>query len=649
MLTAVEKLIFAIAVLVSLYFAYITFRRMVKIILRGQGRIHVDHFPRRLLTGLVALVSQGRMIRQRPVTFLFHAFIAWGFIFYLLVNMMDVLDGYIPGFRFLSQSTLGGIYRLLADVLSIAVLGGMAFFLIRRFAAKTPVLAYHNNVKLHPKALSGISRDSLMVGVFILAHVGFRFLGASFLVAMEGGDAWQPFANGVAKLWSGLPEPTLTLGWRMSWWVALGLILVFVPYFPYTKHAHLFMGPFNWMTRPQRKSLGALDAIDFNDESIEQFGAARLTELSRTHIVDAFACIMCNRCQDVCPAYVTGKALSPAALEVNKRYYIRENMKSLAAGKEDPLTLLEYAISESAVWACTSCGACVTVCPVGNEPMFDILDIRRDLVLMKGDFPNQLKGAFTGIERVANPWQMTDDRLAWAKSLDFPVPTVEENPDFDALYWVGCAGAFDPNAQKTARAIVTILHAAGVNFAVLGKDETCTADLARRAGNEYLFFEMAQMNIETLNAAGADKKKIVTGCPHCLHTLRNEYPAFGGNYTVLHHTQLISELIGEGRLKLSEAGLNTSSPPPNPSTFCCGAGGAQVWKEEEKGAQTVNANRYAEAQSTGAEILAVGCPFCTRMLSDANTQSGEAMVVKDIAEIVAEAIVPSDESDLLRT
>ncbi|MBI1924746.1 [Fe-S]-binding protein, partial [Candidatus Poribacteria bacterium] len=216
MLTTVEKLLFSIAVLVSLYFAYVTFRRMVKIILRGEGQLDFDHLPRRLLTGLVALVSQNRMIRQRPVIFLFHAFIAWGFIFYLLVNMMDILEGYIPGFRFLRQSTLGSIYRLLADVLSIAVLVGMTFFLIRRFVAKTPVLAYHDNIKLHPKALSGISRDSLIVGVFILAHVGFRFLSASFLVAMEGGDAWQPFANQVAKLWSGLPESAITIGWRMS-------------------------------------------------------------------------------------------------------------------------------------------------------------------------------------------------------------------------------------------------------------------------------------------------------------------------------------------------------------------------------------------------------------------------------------------------
>ncbi|MCH8295796.1 (Fe-S)-binding protein [Candidatus Poribacteria bacterium] len=670
MLTSVEKLLFAIAVLVSLYLAYITFGRMVKIVLRGKGQLNFDHLPRRLLTSLIALVSQGGMIRQRPITSLFHALVAWGFIFYGLVNIMDILEGYLHDFRFLDDSAIGGLYRLLADVLSVAVLVGMSFFLIRRFVAKTPALTYHNNVKLHPKAVSGISKDSLVVGTFILAHVGFRLLSASFFVALQGDDPWQPSANLVASLWSGLPEPAMTIGWHISWWLALGLVLAFVPYFPYTKHAHLFMGPFNLMTRPQRKALGALDAIDFTDESIEQFGVAHLTDLSQTHIVDAFACVMCNRCQDVCPAYVTGKELSPAALEINKRYYLRENMTQLAAGSEDSLPLMAYAISESAVWACTSCGACVEVCPVGNEPMFDILGIRQNQVLMEGVFPNELRGAFTGMERNGNPWQMADDRLAWTEPLDFPVPTVEENPDFDVLYWVGCAGAFDATAQKTARAIATILHAAGTNFAVLGNNETCTGDLARRAGNEYLFFEMAQMNIETLNGVNAQKKKIITGCPHCLHTISSEYPAFDGNYTVLHHTQFISELIREGRLKLSDAtstekvtfhdpcylgrhsgeynaprealtsaGLSILEMERHKSNaFCCGAGGAQVWKEEEAGTQAVSANRYAEAKATGAEVLAVGCPFCTRMLNDANAQAGEGMKVKDVAEIVAEAI-----------
>ncbi len=674
MLTLPEKILFAVALIVSLYLAFLTFQRMILIIRRGQGSLDFNDLPGRLVAGLVALVAQGGMLRRRPLTSLAHFLLAWGFLYYLLVNVVDVVEAYAPGFHFLGDGLWAGLYRLLADLFSVAVLAAMVFFLVRRFVVKMPALQFRSNVKLHPQALPGIARDSLIVGGFILGHVGFRFLNASFQVAPARGDTWQPFASSVARLWQGLPPAAVEAGWHLSWWLALGLILAFVPYFPYTKHAHLFMGPFNYMTRPRRRALGALEPINFEDEGIEQFGAARLTDLGQTHIVDAFACIMCNRCQDVCPAYVTGKELSPSALEINKRYYLRANKNRLNGDPAAEEALLEYAISDSAVWACTSCGACIEVCPVGNEPMFDIMSIRRDQVLMSSVFPAQLKGAFTGIERHGNPWQMAEDRLAWTRPLEFKVPTVEENPDFEILYWVGCAGAFDPAAQHTARAIASLMHAAGLNFAVLGNSETCTGDTARRTGNEYLFFEMARANIETLNAAGADKKRIVTGCPHCLHTLGQEYADFGGFYTVVHHTQLLNELIGSGRLKLDPAvpaggvdkvvfhdpcylarhngvieaprealartGLTLLEMERNRrDTFCCGAGGGQMWKEEEPGLQAVSEARYAEARATGADILAVGCPFCARMLLDAQQNRPEAgLPVKDVAEIMLRVI-----------
>jgi len=266
---------------------------------------------------------------------------------------------------------------------------------------------------------------------------------------------------------------------------------------------------------------------------------------------------MCNRCQEVCPAYTTGKELSPSALEINKRYGIKDNFIPLAQGKEDPLQLLDFAISESALWACTTCGACVNICPVGNEPFRDILDIRRNQVLMESQFPNELQAAFRGMERNGNPWQMSDDRMAWTEALDFKVPTVEENPNFEVLYWVGCAGAFDPGAQQTARAFAKIMNKAAVNYAVLGNQETCTGDTARRAGNEYLFFEMASMNVETLNAVNT--KKIVATCPHCLHTIKNEYPDFGGDYEVVHHSEFINKLIGSGKVKLNGGKTTTAT------------------------------------------------------------------------------------------
>ncbi|MFW6097148.1 MAG: heterodisulfide reductase-related iron-sulfur binding cluster [Chloroflexota bacterium] len=668
MLSPTEKLLFILLAAISIGATIVTFEEMRRIIARGQGKLRLDDLPRRLVAGVVALITQGRILKNRKLTSLMHYGVAWGFIFYGLVNVLDVVEGFVLNFHV--PGVLGDAYRFLADIFSVAVLVGVAYLILRRLFSQSEdgTLSWRENVKLMPKVRSGVPQDSLIVGIFILLHVGFRFLSQTFDIALEGADLAQPFATAVAGLWQGLSAPALTIGFHASWWIALGLILLFLPYFPYSKHAHLFMGPLNFMTRPDRPALGAQDAIDFEDESIEQFGVARMTDLPQTHILDAFACIMCNRCQDACPAYVTGKELSPAALEINKRYYLKQNMAHLAAGGADEPHLMDYAISESALWACTACGACVEVCPVGNEPMFDILNIRRDQVLMEATFPNELQGAFRGMERAGNPWSATEDRLDWTQTLDFDVPTVEENPDFEVLYWVGCAGAFDPKGQEVARSIATVLHAAGVNFAVLGSMETCTGDSARRSGNEYLFYEMAMANIETLTEVGADQKRIVTGCPHCLHTIGKEYGELGTDFQVMHHTQMIADLVGRGKLRLNGNQLehvtfhdpcylgrhNGIYDDPRQSlaqagatllemdrsrnnSFCCGAGGAQFWKEEEPGAEAVSINRYHEAEETGAKTLAVGCPFCARMLEDAGKEAGETMEVMDVAELVARA------------
>jgi Fe-S oxidoreductase len=297
--------------------------------------------------------------------------------------------------------------------------------------------------------------------------------------------------------------------------------------------------------------------------------------------------------------------------------------------------------------------------------MFDILDIRRDQVLVQAEFPTELKGAFNGMERQGNPWQMSESRLAWAEGLD--VPTTDDNPSFDVLYWVGCAASYEPRARETARALVKVLRAAKVNFAVLGDAEACTGDVARRAGNEFLYSEMAKANVETLNAA--KPKRIVVTCPHCFHNIGKEYSQFGGQYEVVHHTQLIEELIAAGKLPssahpnkqpnvtfhdpcylgrhndvigpprsvLTSAGAAlVEMPRTRKNSFCCGAGGAQFWKEEEHGNAKVNLTRYEEAKQTGADTLAVGCPFCMRMFADASAEVTGGPVVKDVVEIVAE-------------
>ncbi|MBP1693997.1 MAG: protein of unknown function cysteine-rich region domain protein, partial [Chloroflexi bacterium] len=641
MLSLPEKIFFVILTLVSLYFAIFSIIRIGRIIGRGKGNVDWSIVPKRLLETLAKTISLVPTYKIRLGPSILHAFIAWAFMYYLLVNLADILKGFIPGFYFLGTGTIGGIYRLIADLLSVAALAAMVFFLVRRFIVKTTQLRTRAEVLLNPAARKGILRDSAIVGGFILVHIGSRFLGQSFMIAQEGGDPWQPFASLVASLWSGWSTSALVIAEHICFWGAVGTILLFIPYFLYSKHIHLFFAPLNFLLKPERRSMGELDKIDFDDESLEQFGATRLEDLGWEQIMDAYACIMCYRCQEVCPAYNTGKVLSPAAMEINKRYYINQAGKELANGQPTPKTLLEMAIPEEAIWACTACGACVQICPVNNEPMRDILQIRRSLVLMENQFPKQLQAAFRGMERQVNPWGVSPaERMKWAQGLD--VPTIDDNPEPEILWWVGCAPATDARAQKTARAFAQILNAAGINYAVLGENEQCTGDSARRAGKEDLFFGLATANVELLNEV--KPKRIVTTCPHCLHTLKNEYPAFGGNYKVIHHTQLIAELISIGSLRLNPIS-NVQHPTSTitfhdpcylgrqngileaprqdlaasglelvemahheAQSFCCGAGGAQMWKEEEHGTKRVNAYRFGEALETGAGTLAVGCP-----------------------------------------
>ena len=663
MLTPPEKILFILAALITTFLASRAVIRLVRIIARGYGRPDWRAVPRRAVGVLVKTLSLWPVFRARPLTSLFHAFVAWGFTFYLLVNLGDVLQGFIPGFFFFGRGAAGGVYRLGGDVLSVTVLLGMAALIIRRYVVRPAALNVRPSTLLHPKARRGIQRDSAIVGSFILLHVGSRFLGETFHLATIGGDPWQPFASAVANLWAGWSPTALETARHAAWWLALGLILAFVPYFPHSKHIHLFFAPINFLLKPRRLSPGQLAPLDFDDQSVEQFGVSHLEDLSYSGLLDAYACIMCNRCQEACPAYHTGKVLSPAAMEINQRYFLNQEGSKLAAGAASSQTLLEFAIPPEAVWACTACAACVDICPVGNEPMRDILEIRRYLVLTENAFPEQLQAAYRGMERTANPWNIPPEkRMDWAAGMR--VPTVAQNPEAELLWWVGCAPATDARAQKTARAFARVLNAAGVSFAVLGPEERCTGDSARRSGNEYLFAELASANVATLNRVAP--KRIVTTCPHCLHTLKNEYPDYGGHYDVIHHTQLIEELFAQGKLEsqsvdgnvvfhdpcylgrhnaVYEAPRNalvyagnavTELPRHHNNSFCCGAGGAQMWKEEEHGQGRVSENRFREAMATGKETLAVGCPFCMIMLTDAAKTLNSAMRVQDVAELVAE-------------
>ena len=589
--------------------------------------------------------------------------IFYGFGFYFAVNLIDVLDGYVP------LDARGGAwnaFNLLADLLTVGILVGIIALFIRRRFLRPRDFAYAANVPLEPQARSMILRDSLIVSVFILVHVGCRLMFKATQLARAGADPFQPFASWFAGIYGGMNPGVVEAANHVFWWSSLGAILTFIPYFPRSKHIHLFMAPINLALK--RDKPGALQPMDFEKEEV--FGAAKLEDFTWPRLLDSYSCIMCNRCQDVCPATNTGKALSPAAIMVNERLELNKIAAEFAAGAASPRPLLDFALSEEAAWACTTCNACVEICPVGNEPMLHIIDVRRERVLTAAEFPNGLKTAFNHMERAGNPWGIAaDERMAWAKGLPFPVPMVDEKQNPEVLYWVGCAAAFDPRAQKIARSMAELLNAAGLDWAVIGKSEKCTGDAARRAGNEYLFAQMAEENVAALNEL--KPRTMVTTCPHCFHTIANEYPQFGGNFTIKHHTQFIQELINTGKIKLAEngAGAATYHDPcylgrhngifdaprelvratgadlteperRRSNSFCCGAGGGQFWKEEEKGNERVSTNRYRELRGTGAKTIATGCPFCMRMLTEetAKEDEGSAPRVLDVAEIVAKSL-----------
>jgi Fe-S oxidoreductase len=663
MLTTLEKISFVLLAAGSLYFGGNKIYDVYRAIARGKPDARFDNLADRVRRALWIVLTQQSVFKKRPVVSLLHAMIFYGFIFYFLVNLVDVLEGF---FGIHARGGLWNLFNIAGDLLTASVLTGMVGMVIRRLLVKPQDFAFAENTPVQPEVRAGIFRDSTFVASFIIFHVGCRLLFKATQLAQLGADPFQPVSSLFAGLFTGFAPGVLEVLNHFYWWGALGSILLFIPYFPRSKHIHIFLAPINLALNKDKP--GVLQPMDFEKE--ETFGAAKLEDFTWPRLLDSYSCIMCNRCQDVCPASNTGKALSPAAMLINERYELNKIFPSFSQGQESPRPLLDFALNEESAWACTTCNACIEVCPVGNEQMLHIIDVRRERVLGAAEFPKGLQNTFNHMERAGNPFGMAvDERVAWTKGLPFPVPTLAEKPDPEVLYWVGCAVAFDPRAQKIAQSMATIFNAAGLDWAVLGKDEKCTGDTARRTGNEYLFVQMAEENIGVLNEIKA--KTIVTTCPHCFHTIANEYPQFGGNYVVKHHTDFIDELVRSGKVKLSSddhgsvtyhdpcylgrhngifdqprgliesTGAKLTETSRNRSnSFCCGAGGGQFWKEEEKGKERVSTNRYRELKQTGAKIVATGCPFCMRMLTEetAKEEPETAMEVMDIAEIVARSL-----------
>ena len=663
MLPLPQKILFLIFAAIMGAFAFPGFRRLCRSIAAGRQDTEprMNQPLRRIRYALSTVFTQRRTFRKRPWVGVFHSLIFYGFVFYLLVNVTDALEGFVePPFRL--PGLAGDLYVLTADVLSACVLVGVIALVLRRFLFSGRCdFRFNQRTLLHADAQAGyIARDSILVSAFILFHIGSRALGAGAKLATEGPDRVAPFATLLSHLFS----PQDALAWRIfGYWGALGSVLAFLVWFPRSKHIHILLAPVKYLV--SRDSLsGVLPPLDLDlDAEDPKLGANRLEDLAWPRLLDAYACIQCNRCQDACPATTTGKSLSPSALEINKRMELNDS------GCGSPNALLTFALSPEALWACTTCGACMEVCPVQDEPMLDIIDMRRHQVMIEGKFPAQLQAAFRGMERTKNPWGIGHDkRMDWAAGLN--VRTIDRNPEPDVLFWVGCAPSYDPQSQKTARAFVQLLDMAKVDYAVLGKQECCTGDSARRAGNEYLYRQLADANVATLN--NVKPKLVVTTCPHCLNALGREYRQIGGDFRVVHHTEYLDSLVNEGRLSAA-AGTSTVAwhdpcylgrhngvydsprnllnilgnsvvelPRNRENSFCCGAGGAQFWKEEEEGTERISENRYREAEERlkGADdhVLAVGCPFCKSMLESTPGRNPESLAVRDVAELLLEGV-----------
>ncbi|WP_263419860.1 heterodisulfide reductase-related iron-sulfur binding cluster [Terriglobus albidus] len=673
MLPPIQKLAFLLFAVLTIGIGLHGFYRVYRRIAAGRRDTEprFDHLLRRIYYSLVTTLTQQRTFWGRPFVSLFHSFIFYGFVFYLIVNMVDLVGGFFP-FDISSATLVGRSYNLLADSLSTLILIGVVALVIRRFLLPSRGdFSFNERTLLHQSIQQrSITLDSILVSVFILFHVGSRAIGAGAKMAGSGADRFQPFASLLSHLFSSQNAES----WRIfGYWGSLGSVLLFWMYFPRTKHIHIFMAPAKYLAA-RTASSGVLPSVEISAEQGTSemndivVGANKLEDFAWPRLLDAYACIQCNRCQDVCPATATGKALSPSALEINKRMELNELARSqpkFETGEPSPKALLTFALSPEAAWACTTCGACMEVCPVQDEPMLDIIDVRRHQVMMAGEFPRQLQAAFRGMERAKNPWGISQEkRLEWAEGL--AVKTIEENPEPEVLFWVGCAASYDPQAQKTARAFVKLLQYAGINFAVLGKRECCTGDSARRAGNEYLYRQLAEQNIDTLNACRI--KLIVATCPHCLNALGGEYRQLGGNFKVMHHTEYLASLVTEGKLTATATLDRITYHDPcylgrhngiydeprkllkvlgngfvelertRENSFCCGAGGAQFWKEEEPGTQRVSENRYNEAArvlgGAGESALAVGCPFCKSMLGSTPGTADHPVEIKDIAELL---------------
>jgi Fe-S oxidoreductase/nitrate reductase gamma subunit len=596
---------------------------------------------------------------------LMHSLIYFGFLALLAVTTVLEVDHQMPeNAKFLHGRTYMA-YSMFGDLAGLVFITGIVWAIVRRYVQRP----YRIRIKTKPE-------HAAILGTFLLIGVS-GFFAEAFRIAAIGQptyEQWSFIGYPLSKLFDGSALDTLDRWHQIMWSLHVVGFVMFLALLPITMLRHMFTSPLNMYLRDRDRPKGAMKAMpDLTETSLETFGASVVEDFTWKQLLDTDACTMCGRCTSVCPAHATGKPLDPREIVLKTG----EVMAATAAhgqvsppiGTDAEITISSNSLFEritaEEIWSCTSCRACDEVCPVNIEILDKILDMRRYLSLMESNFPAELGNAYRAMENQGNPWGMNQgERGDWAKDLD-GVTVVDPGQPITAeyLYWVGCAGSFDDKNKKVTQAMAKLLRRAGLDVAILGPSEMCTGDSARRSGNEYLFQMLAMPNVEMLNGMGV--RKIIAQCPHCFNTLKNEYPQLGGNYEVIHHTQLLESLIEAGKLDVSQAtlderityhdscylgrhndvylaprkvvgsikGIEVVEMPRNGTTgMCCGAGGARMWMEESIGTK-VNDERAREAISTGASRVATACPFCYIMLDDGVKAAGVEETEVKVADI----------------
>jgi Fe-S oxidoreductase len=660
----IQSVLFGILLAASLGFFIHSAVRLVKFLQLGKEENRFDQAGARVRKVLAVAFGQTKLMRE-PFAGLMHFFVFWGFIILLTAVLEAIIEGFVPGFNLQSLGPifppLAALQELVAALVVLACISDLA-----RWHFAPPKRYFGKEITGHVR-----TDATLILGLILVIMLSMLGTNATRMVISGQLSRARFISIQLAPLFT---QPSAEIWFGLFWWIHILVVLGFLNYLPRSKHLHVLTSVPN-VYFSSLEPRGRLAKLDLEDENAEKYGADDIRDLTWKQLLDGLTCTDCGRCTSVCPASNTGKALSPRKIIMNIRERTAEFAPVLVAGTgdehQDILShrLLDNFVTAQELWDCTTCQACMQECPVNIEHVPAIMEMRRFLVLTESRFPEELTATFKNLETNFTPWAFSHEtRADWAKGLDVKTMAETSGADIDVLYWVGCAGSYDQRYQKVSRGMVKLLNAAGVRFAILGTEEKCNGDAARRAGNEYLAQMLINENVESLNRYHV--KKIVATCPHCYNTLKNEYPQFGGHYEVVHHTELLQELLQSQRLKIAKqaqekvtyhdscyigrynniydaprillgaAGSRlVEMPRARDRGFCCGAGGARMFMEEKEG-KRVNVERTEEALKLSPATIATACPFCMTMLTDGlkAKDADERVQVRDIAEVLADSV-----------